>query len=192
MASTKKPKAPTAAHFEFARHFWQEGSASAAGTAMWPDLKAAATKGVKWAARSDVKVAIEAVREMMQDQMRAEFISHGCGMTRIIELTAERLEDKKTAAREFKELAQWAADLMGYSSQKSPKEPRSGNALALIFNDAGAGRTVVASDIPDSGFPELRAVFPEDKDEGARCPAVRALAAPSADVAGPRGPGSTQ
>ena len=57
MAMAKKKTSPTAAHFEFARNFWLNGSASAAGRATWPDLKAAEAKGVKWAARDDVKVA---------------------------------------------------------------------------------------------------------------------------------------
>lgn len=188
----KKTSAPTAQHFEFARNLWSEGSASAAGRKTWPDLKAAEAKGVKWAARADVKVAVEAVREMMQDQIRAEFISRGCGMGRIIGLTVKRLEDTDTAAREFKELAMWAADLMGYSPKKASKErPASGNALALIVHDSGTGRTALASGLPDSRFPDVRAVFPEDKNEGAGHTAVRALAASRADVAGPSGPDSS-
>jgi len=151
---------------------------------MWPDLKTAGAKGVRWFQREDVKLALEAVREAAQDRIRAEFLESSCGLSDIIKLIAARLRTKDTPAREFKELAIYALDMQGHSPKIGKERPSSGNALANIAAAAGFGAAAGAS-LPDGRFPPVRAVFPEDQGQEGHPPALRPLAAPTPDVGRP-------
>ena len=178
--------APTAKHFAFARNYWLKGSASAAGRATWPDLKAAEAKGIKWFARDDVKLAVEAVREAAQDRIRAEYLQESCGLTDIIKLISVRLKDSETPAREFRELAIYALDMQGNSPKKTKERPASGNALAqLVAQSAGLGAALGAS-LPDPRLPIVRTVFPENQEQAGPVGSDGAVAAPGHVVGTPQ------
>ena len=178
---------PTAQHFEFARIYWRIGSARKAGLEMWPDLKSAGAKGEKWFKRPDVQKAIEVVREAAQDRIRYLYAEEDCGLKDIVRLIAKRVTDPETPAREFKELAIHALDMMGHSPKTDKKDRPSGNFLEQLVGAAGLG-AAIGSNISGRRLPDLRPELSVCPDERTGTPAVPTLVTPGTDVAGPARP----
>lgn len=166
-------------------------SATKSAAKVWPLIMHPRMKAGRVTKKPQFKQWLAVRKEVTHQTVREITAKHNADYEARINVLAGSFADAN-----LREKLQIHDKLTTEEGRKVAAHPKGGvidtNRLAQLVAGAAAFGASARPSVPDTGFPAVHTVFPEDTHEGTGHTAVRAVAAPGTDVAGPRGPDSTQ